>query len=366
GKLYLLLLGTTALSLGKLYLLLLGTTALSLVTTPFLFKLIPAVVHLGVLLRWFSPELPTEVLFKGELMRSDTAKRIAPVAIIDRQLPCEYTIASRSTDVIVVVNLDGTSYSKHKPFGFQPTPPAPAANVLAEWNAVYDAHNEVACLMLRSITSELHRQFKNSSPYEMLQELKSMFEKQAGMERFDLIQTFLACKQKEGKSDSQYVLKMKGMLSNWNVLVMKTIGELHAMLIEYEKCLPRKAATLQVMATHGGRIQKAKKKSQNAKGKEVGHWKRNYQVYLAELMKNKKQVGSASSLVFRNDVLYFNAIPSNGIYEIDISNYVPNVNSIYNVSNKRVKHNLDSTYLRHCRLAHISKKRIRKLKHDGF
>ncbi|KAJ7973720.1 K(+) efflux antiporter [Quillaja saponaria] len=46
---------------GKLYLLLLGTTALSLVTTPLLFKLIPAVVHLGVLLRWFPPENPSEV-----------------------------------------------------------------------------------------------------------------------------------------------------------------------------------------------------------------------------------------------------------------------------------------------------------------
>ncbi|XP_010656208.1 K(+) efflux antiporter 4 isoform X2 [Vitis vinifera] len=46
---------------GKLYLLLLGTTALSLVTTPLLFKLIPAVVHLGVLLRWFSPDVPSEV-----------------------------------------------------------------------------------------------------------------------------------------------------------------------------------------------------------------------------------------------------------------------------------------------------------------
>ncbi|KAF4346550.1 hypothetical protein G4B88_011050 [Cannabis sativa] len=46
---------------GKLYLLLLGTTALSLVTTPLLFKLIPAVVHLGVLLRWFSPDSPSEV-----------------------------------------------------------------------------------------------------------------------------------------------------------------------------------------------------------------------------------------------------------------------------------------------------------------
>ncbi|XP_027065480.1 K(+) efflux antiporter 4-like isoform X4 [Coffea arabica] len=46
---------------GKLYMLLLGTTALSLVTTPLLFKLIPAVVHLGVLLRWFPPDVSNEV-----------------------------------------------------------------------------------------------------------------------------------------------------------------------------------------------------------------------------------------------------------------------------------------------------------------
>ncbi|GJT79903.1 hypothetical protein Tco_1054245 [Tanacetum coccineum] len=89
--------------------------------------------------------------------------RIAPVAIIDCQLPFEYTIASRSTDVMV------------------PIPPALAAdsagNMLAEWNAVYDAYNEVACLMFESITLELHRQFENYPPYEMLQELKSMFEK---------------------------------------------------------------------------------------------------------------------------------------------------------------------------------------------
>lgn len=41
---------------GKMYLLLLGTTALSLVTTPVLFKLIPAVMHLGVLMHWFPQE----------------------------------------------------------------------------------------------------------------------------------------------------------------------------------------------------------------------------------------------------------------------------------------------------------------------
>uniref|UniRef100_A0A803MDD4 Cation/H+ exchanger transmembrane domain-containing protein n=1 Tax=Chenopodium quinoa TaxID=63459 RepID=A0A803MDD4_CHEQI len=85
---------------GKVYLLLLGTTALSLVTTPLLFKLIPAVVHLGVLLRWFSPDISSEmpffsllvkfsvlrllvyclssqIGFKGDSLRSDSVKRIS-------------------------------------------------------------------------------------------------------------------------------------------------------------------------------------------------------------------------------------------------------------------------------------------------
>ncbi|KAI4376545.1 hypothetical protein MLD38_014294 [Melastoma candidum] len=62
---------------GKLYLLLLGTTALSLVTTPLLFKLIPAVIHLGVLLGWFSPDNPAEFGFKGDILRAESAKRIA-------------------------------------------------------------------------------------------------------------------------------------------------------------------------------------------------------------------------------------------------------------------------------------------------
>nr|GEV17460.1 hypothetical protein [Tanacetum cinerariifolium] len=358
--------------------------------------------------------------------------RIASVAIIDRQLPFEYTIASRSTDVMV------------------PIPPAhavdSATNVLAEWTVVYDAHNEVACLMLESMTLELHRQFKNYSPYEMLQELRSMFEKQAAVERFDLIQTFHSCKQEEEKSVSQYVLKMKGYVEqlerlgyvlqqdlsvglvlngftndfagfvrNYNMHnIWKTIDELHALLIEYKKGLPKKVVTPQVMTIQGGRIQKANKKSQNAKGMGKGKGKvlqglrgsrklKQGDLYLYVSNEVRAQVEAIGSFdlvlpnglvicldnchyapsitrsvvsascfvenefvqcftnfgisVSRNNVLYFNVIPSYGIYEIDMSNHVPNVNSIYNVSNKRVKHNLDSTYLWHCRLAHISKKR---------
>ncbi|GKF06311.1 hypothetical protein Tco_0036979, partial [Tanacetum coccineum] len=97
-----------------------------------------------------------------------------------------------------------------------PLPPAPEPvsepNVVAEWTTQYDAHTEIACLMLGSMTSELHRQFELYYPYDMIQELRSMFEKQAGVEKFDLIQTFHACKQEEGKPVADYVLKMKGYM----------------------------------------------------------------------------------------------------------------------------------------------------------
>ncbi|XP_010453439.1 PREDICTED: K(+) efflux antiporter 6-like isoform X1 [Camelina sativa] len=57
---------------GKLYLLLLGTTALSLVTIPLVFKMIPTVVHLGILLKWFSPDSTIE---NGETVRSESSKQ---------------------------------------------------------------------------------------------------------------------------------------------------------------------------------------------------------------------------------------------------------------------------------------------------
>nr|GEW58964.1 retrotransposon protein, putative, Ty1-copia subclass [Tanacetum cinerariifolium] len=291
-------------------------------------------------------------------------------------------------------------------------------------------------------------QFENYSPYEMLQELKSMFKKQARVERFDLIQTFHACKQEKGKPVALYVLQMKGYVDqlerlgymlpqdlivglilngltkysarfvrNYNMHNMgKTIGELHAMLIEYEKCLPKKAETPQVMIIKGGKVQKSKKKSIKANGK--GNDKQVYIPTPKNLKPSAKEHPAKDGIdhrfkefsrglqkqgnrnkehsictwamvsivsvrrlvengfvqclmdfgisVSKNNAFYFNANPSNVIYEIDMHDLVPNVNSIYNVSTKRVKHNLDSTYLWHCRLAHISKKCIEKLQQEGL
>ncbi|GKD18747.1 zinc finger, CCHC-type containing protein [Tanacetum coccineum] len=70
--------------------------------------------------------------------------------------------------------------------------------------------------------------------------------------------------------------------------------------------------------------------------------------------------------VSKNNVVYFTAIPRDGLYEIEMSCSNTNDSSMYNVRNKRAKLNLDYSLLWHCRLRHISKKRIEKLQHDGL
>ncbi|GKB18023.1 retrotransposon protein, putative, ty1-copia subclass, partial [Tanacetum coccineum] len=69
---------------------------------------------------------------------------------------------------------------------------------------------------------------------------------------------------------------------------------------------------------------------------------------------------------FKDNIVYFNAFPHDGIFEIDMHNYMSNEHSIYTCSNKKTKHNLDSTFLWHCRVGHINKKCIEKLQHDGM
>ncbi|GKA55960.1 retrotransposon protein, putative, ty1-copia subclass [Tanacetum coccineum] len=149
------------------------------------------------------------------------------------------------------------------------------------------------------------------------------------------------------------------------------------MLGKYEKGLPKKVETPQVIMIKGGKIQKSNKKSLKAKGEGKANGKGNdKQVYIPKPKNPKRSAEEHPAkddtchhckvVVSKNNVHYFNAIPNNGVYEIDMHNLVPNVNSIYNVSTKRAKHNLDSTYLWQCRLAHISKKRIEKLQQEGL
>ncbi|GJY40304.1 retrotransposon protein, putative, ty1-copia subclass [Tanacetum coccineum] len=236
------------------------------------------------------------------------------------------------------------------------------------------------------MTLELHRQFENSPPYDMIKELKAMFEKQARVERFDLIQAFHACKQEKGKLVAAYVVQMKGYVDQlerlgymlpqdlivglilngltkdfagfvriYNMHNMgETIGELHAMLFEKRSklALPVLQGFREAMKLKQGALYLYLGNGVRAQVEAIG----SYDLCFTDFR----------ILVSKNNVHYFNAIPSNCIYEIDMHDLVPNVNSIYNVSTKRAKHNLDSTYLWHCRLAPLSKKHIEKRQQEGI
>ncbi|GJX80665.1 retrotransposon protein, putative, ty1-copia subclass [Tanacetum coccineum] len=103
--------------------------------------------------------------------------------------------------------------------------------------------------------------------------------------------------------------------------------------------------------------------------KEVGHWKRNFPIYLAELLKKKKHAGTASSSGARKlEQGYLYLYMGNGVCaQVEaIGSFDLVLPNGLNVSNKRAKHNLDSTYLWHCLLTHITKKRIKKLQQEGL
>ncbi|GJX23468.1 retrotransposon protein, putative, ty1-copia subclass [Tanacetum coccineum] len=126
---------------------------------------------------------------------------------------------------------------------------------------------------------------------------------------------------------------------------------------------------------------------------EVGHWRRNCPTYLTELLKKKSLAqGASTSSIFTIEL--FSYPSTSWVYDTGCGTHICNttqglwgskklnpralslhvgngqreaVKAIGNYPyNKRAKLNLDSSLLWHCRLGHISKKRIEKLQHDGL
>ncbi|GJT02129.1 hypothetical protein Tco_0823298 [Tanacetum coccineum] len=158
------------------------------------------------------------------------SKNYTSLAIGERHLPIESTIASRSTDVMVA------------------------------------EQQEVAWLMLVSMTPEIQKNLEDRTAFEILQ-LKTMFQQQSEQELFETVKAFHACKQEEGQFISTYVLKMKAYLDQIErlgypmPLVLRTIPELHAMLKLVEKITPKKAPA--ILAIRQGQIQKPKPQAQD-------------------------------------------------------------------------------------------------------
>ncbi|GJU30667.1 zinc finger, CCHC-type containing protein [Tanacetum coccineum] len=399
----------------------------------------------------------------------------------------------------IVLSVEDKLPYLEQPIPTLPVPPAGQVNppdVLATHSAWVKALKEIVGLMLMTMDPEIQKTLEHLSAFDMLKELKMFLIPVSLRKEYD------------------------GFVQNYNMHSMgKTVTELHAMLKLHEQTLPQKEAAPALHAIRAGRVQKNQKKKPHkaakgtqGKGKakighaplqappfapkpknpptpkkdnptkdaichqcgEVDHWRRNFPIYLAKLMKKKKlsQRASTSGIftielysfpstswvydtgygtyicittqglrgsrklklgalslyvgdghragveaigefhlclpsglvlilhnchyvpsitkgiisvsrlykdgfvnhfendnyisVSKNNLIYFNAIPRDDIYEIVLSSSNTSDSSMYVVSNKTAKLNLDSALMWHYHLGHINKKRIEKLQHDGL
>ncbi|PWA37964.1 zinc finger, CCHC-type [Artemisia annua] len=208
---------------------------------------------------------------------------------------------------IILTAEDKLTYVEH-PISATHVPPTPdqqvPADVLAAHAQWVKASKDIGCLMLISMTPELQKNLEHFDAYNMLKELKTMFAQQVEQELLETVQAFHACKHEEGQS-------------NYNMQCMgKTVNEVHAMLKLHEQWLPIKDATPALLAIRGtnrgnglaklayapkAKIPPPLKREHPAKDTEchhchqIGHWRRNYPSYLAELMQKKFNVVSNAS-----------------------------------------------------------------------
>nr|GEX53678.1 hypothetical protein [Tanacetum cinerariifolium] len=238
----------------------------------------------------------------------------------------------------------------------------------------------------------------------------TLFAQQTEQELLQTTRDFRSCKQEEGQSVSSYVLKMKGYIDNLERLghpvtlslgvsliliglrkefdgfvqnynmhrLGKTINDLHAMLKLHEQTLP-KNNTLALHVIRAGKVQKMnkhKKSQPQIAARGQNHRKgKNKQAYAPKpkIPSPPKREDPTKDSIYHEcgETGHWKrncprAIPRDGIFEIDLSYSYTNESSIYVVSNKRAKLDLDSALLWHCYLRHISKKRIEKLQHYGL
>ncbi|GJU39005.1 zinc finger, CCHC-type containing protein [Tanacetum coccineum] len=202
--------------------------------------------------------------------------------------------------------------SHHLEEALPKAPPATATVVVRNAYTLRVAEQqEVFCLMLVSMTPEIQKNLEDRTAFEILQELKTMFQQQAEQELFKIVKAFHACKQEEGQSVSTCVLKMKAYLDQ-----MERLGYPMPLVLGVNLILTSLSKT---MTTRGKGKKKGKgksklaydpkhkipppaKKEHPAKDAEchhyhkTRHWRMNSPLYLAELKKNKASTSGTSSI----------------------------------------------------------------------
>ncbi len=107
-------------------------------------------------------------------------------------------------------------------------PPATApTDELNVYMARKDDYAAIKSTMLYAMEPELQNRFEDfDGPFEIVEELKTMFQTQARAERYEISEKFFTCKMEEGSSVSEHAIKMTGYTQRLDQLDCKIPEEL--------------------------------------------------------------------------------------------------------------------------------------------
>ncbi|KAJ9558658.1 hypothetical protein OSB04_013272 [Centaurea solstitialis] len=202
-------------------------------------------------------------------------------------------------NLMIVLRHERKWYVLEEPLG-----EAPPANAPTAARNAHKKHSDdlldVACLMLATMSPDLQAGLINTNAYDMIRQLRDMFQTQARTERYDATKAFNECKMIKGTSVSDHVMKMKRHLDhlerlghpvplqlatdtilnslsddykpfvvNYNMNNMeKTIAELHSMLKTAELNMGTKGKTKDILMVKDGGVKKKNGHASTSKGKE--------------------------------------------------------------------------------------------------
>ncbi|KAL4383441.1 hypothetical protein GQ457_15G018390 [Hibiscus cannabinus] len=180
---------------------------------------------------------------------------------------------------------------------------------------------DVGCLILATMTPELQKQHEDMVAYEMIQNIKEIYEGQARQERYETSKALFQCKMSEGSPVGAHVIKMMGYIQTLEKLgfalndelaidvVLQSMPDSFSQFIlnfnmnEIEKTLPQ---LLGMLRTAEGKEALKPKGGVSKDGKcfhcgKTGHWKRNCPIYLEDVKKAKAVGASVSGTAHEKD-----------------------------------------------------------------
>ncbi|KAL4326414.1 hypothetical protein GQ457_11G025240 [Hibiscus cannabinus] len=181
---------------------------------------------------------------------------------------------------------------------------------------------DVGCLMLATMTPELQKKHEDMVAYEIIQNLKEIYEGQARQERYETSKALFQCKMSEGSPMGAHVIKMMGYIQTLQKLGFALNDELAIDVVLTAEGNMKKGGSKSILMVHeakgiGKKVEKSKGIGKTkSKGKEAlkpkggvskdgkcfhcgkpGHWKRNCLVYLEDV-KKAKAVGASVSAIY--------------------------------------------------------------------